>query len=403
MQCAPDRGDSIVTATPIPPPEHYRTLQVDPAADPEVIQAAFRRLAARYHPDAAHASGGAPDGARMAALNAAYAVLSDPVARARYDASFGLPVRSAQLPAAGPLQPPAPQRQEIRTMPYSAEISRSNPTLFVFLLDQSGSMSDPFGGQAQTGPGSMGASKAAGVADAVNRMLSNLVIRCSQGEVTRRYFEVAVLGYGAQRGQVAPALGGPLAGREIVSIADIGDAPARVEDRTMRQPDGAGGLVEMRVKFPIWFEPVAGSDTPMVQALERAAALVERWVSAHRSAFPPVVVHLTDGEATDGDPLPAARKLTRLATDDGNVLLFNCHISSSMAPQVLFADSEGYLADAFSRTLFQMSSRLTPTMLEYAKRQGYLLSEQARGFVFQADLMSVIQFLDIGTRPGELR
>lgn len=27
-------------------------------------------------------------------------------------------------------------------MPYSAEISRNNPTLFVFVIDQSGSMGD---------------------------------------------------------------------------------------------------------------------------------------------------------------------------------------------------------------------------------------------------------------------
>ena len=31
-------------------------------------------------------------------------------------------------------------------MPYQAEISRSNPSCFLFLIDQSGSMSDPFAG-----------------------------------------------------------------------------------------------------------------------------------------------------------------------------------------------------------------------------------------------------------------
>jgi len=31
-------------------------------------------------------------------------------------------------------------------MPYSAEISRTNPTCFVFVLDHSGSMGDVFGG-----------------------------------------------------------------------------------------------------------------------------------------------------------------------------------------------------------------------------------------------------------------
>lgn len=64
----------------MPDPDLYRVLQVHPEADPEVIQAAYRRLAQRHHPDAA---GGSES--RMAELNAAYAVLMDPVRRAEYD------------------------------------------------------------------------------------------------------------------------------------------------------------------------------------------------------------------------------------------------------------------------------------------------------------------------------
>ncbi|HKG56490.1 MAG TPA: DnaJ domain-containing protein [Candidatus Limnocylindrales bacterium] len=59
----------------------YKTLQVDPEADVEVIQAAYRRLAQKYHPDAA-----GPDGAgRMVAINEAWALLRNPTARAEYD------------------------------------------------------------------------------------------------------------------------------------------------------------------------------------------------------------------------------------------------------------------------------------------------------------------------------
>ena len=57
----------------------YRLLQVDPGADTDVIRAAYRTLAAKNHPDV----GGSPD--RMAELNNAWAVLSNPVARAGYD------------------------------------------------------------------------------------------------------------------------------------------------------------------------------------------------------------------------------------------------------------------------------------------------------------------------------
>lgn len=62
---------------------YYKLLQIDPSAEPEVIAAAYRRLALKYHPDTNGSSAEAK--ARMQALNEAYAVLSDPVRRAAYD------------------------------------------------------------------------------------------------------------------------------------------------------------------------------------------------------------------------------------------------------------------------------------------------------------------------------
>ncbi len=65
-------------------PDYYTILQVDPCAEPEVIQAAYRRLAAKHHPDV-DPSPGAME--RMKLLNAAYEVLSDPVKRREHDMS----------------------------------------------------------------------------------------------------------------------------------------------------------------------------------------------------------------------------------------------------------------------------------------------------------------------------
>ncbi|MDP2953713.1 MAG: DnaJ domain-containing protein [Chloroflexota bacterium] len=63
-------------------PDYYAVLQVDPRAEKEVVQAAYRRLAAKYHPDV-DPSPGASD--RMKLLNAAYEVISDPEKRKTYD------------------------------------------------------------------------------------------------------------------------------------------------------------------------------------------------------------------------------------------------------------------------------------------------------------------------------
>jgi curved DNA-binding protein CbpA len=58
----------------------YRVLHVDPAADPDVIAAAYRVLARKLHPDT-----GGDDATRMAELTRAYAILRDPERRLAYD------------------------------------------------------------------------------------------------------------------------------------------------------------------------------------------------------------------------------------------------------------------------------------------------------------------------------
>jgi len=62
----------------------YRVLQVAPSAEQEVVNAAFRALALKYHPDR-DSSGAAAR--RMAELNEAYALVRDPRARGRWDAT----------------------------------------------------------------------------------------------------------------------------------------------------------------------------------------------------------------------------------------------------------------------------------------------------------------------------
>jgi hypothetical protein len=279
-------------------------------------------------------------------------------------------------------------------MPYSAEISRANPSCFLFLIDQSGSMEDPFAG------GESLRKKADSVADAINRLLQNLVIKCAKEEGIRDYFYVGVIGYGDK---VGPALSGALAGKELASISEIGNQPARIEQRVKKVEDGAGGLVEQPIRFPVWFDPKAHGATPMCQALKTAHDVLARWLPQHPDSFPPIVINLSDGEATDGNPAAAALALRQLHNNDGNVLLFNIHLSAKGGHPIEFPDSEANLPDQYARQMFELSSMLTPTMRSIAQHEGYVVSETSRGFVFNADMVSVIKFLDIGTRPSNLR
>ncbi len=279
-------------------------------------------------------------------------------------------------------------------MAYEAEIGRDNPSAFLFLIDNSGSMVDKFGGQ------SGAKRKAEGVADAINKLLQNLAIKCSKSDGIRDYFEVGVVAYGKK---VQPAFGGSLAGRALVPISEVANNPASIEERTKKTEDGSGGVVEEKVKFPVWFKPQAAGATPMCKALKLARETLEPWVKAHEYSYPPAVINITDGESTDGDPTEAAQSLTSLSTSDGDVLLFNCHVSSAAGESVLFADAAEGLPDQYAKLLFGMSSRLPEPVREAASREGFSVSEHTRGFAFNADLVELIRFLDIGTRPSNLR
>jgi hypothetical protein len=264
----------------------------------------------------------------------------------------------------------------------------------VFLVDQSASMSDSIGGS------EVPQRKADVVSDAINRLLTELSIKCAKEEGVRDYFHVAVVGYGRQ---VGSAFGGALAGRDLVPLSEVADNPAVVQERSKKVPDGAGGLVETTASFPVWMYPVANGGTPMVAALQHARRLVAGWLDAHPGGFPPIVLNLTDGASTDGDPSGSASELTTLASADGSVLLFNLHVSAAGGNPVEFPDSDLALGDTYAKLLFATSSLLPEHMRSYAASQGKRVSSTTRGFVYNADISAVVQFLDIGTRATDLR
>ncbi len=287
-------------------------------------------------------------------------------------------------------------------MAYSAEISRTAPTAFLFLLDQSASMQDAFGGAKEKGDAAP--SKARVLADTVNKLLQNLILRCAKEDGVRDYFHVGVIGYGQRVQPVVRPAPDQGATDVLIPISHLAEQPLRMEQRTKEVPDGSGGVTKRRVQTPIWFDPQAKNGTPMCQALDLAAQTVRDWIDLHPHNYPPIVLNVTDGEATDGDPLQYAQQVRSFATDDGDVLLFNIHLSESEEPAVELPDAMGELPDdEYARQLYQMSSTLPFSMRAAAEQEGYRVTLDTRGFVFNADPVALVRFLEIGTRPSTLR
>ena len=276
-------------------------------------------------------------------------------------------------------------------MAYTAEISRNNPSCFLFIIDQSGSMSDKYA--------SIGKPKSEALADVINRMLQQLVIKCAKSEGVRDYYHVGVIGYGANG--VGAAFSGNLTGQNLVPISAIANNPARIEERNKEVSDGAGGLIDTTVKFPIWFDPTANGGTPMTEAFRQANTIISGWLGENPHCFPPVVIHITDGESTYGDPTEEMKKLTSQASNDGNVILFNLHTNARSTNPLSFPSLEVQLPDQYSELLFNGASTLPSFMRNVASQEfGLNLSDGAKAFVLNGDIDLIITAIEIGTRPS---
>jgi hypothetical protein len=273
-------------------------------------------------------------------------------------------------------------------MPYQAEISRENPTCFLFVIDQSGSMDE----LTETGR-----SKADFVADVLNKTLYTLVTTCSKADGVRNYFDVGVIAYGGAH--LGTGFGGALSAGIVHPINAISENTLRIEERQKKVDDGAGGVLDLKTKFPVWFDPKSAGGTPMRAALTKASETVAGWCEAHPRSYPPTILHVTDGQSTDGAPEEVADGLRQIATKDGQTLLFNLHVTTGGGREIVFPTSEADLKDEYSGMLLRMSSPLPPHLAKFAGDKGYAIAEGSRGFIFNGDPQCIVDFFEIGTRP----
>lgn len=281
---------------------------------------------------------------------------------------------------------------------YSQEISRQTPACFLFLLDQSYSMIEPLGGNESV-------RKCDQLALAINGWLQNMIIRASGESGVKDWLEVGVIGYRTDdQGNpiIESCLRGEIGDSWLQPISKINDHPLRIDQLNQQMWDeDLGEMTELPVEMPVWVDPVAEGGTPMCSVLHLAYGIFEEWIANHPNCFPPILVHITDGESTEGDPIPYADPIQSLATDDGNVLIFNGHLSMTAADPIYFPATDEVMPEELARVLFQMSSVLPDSLRERATAEGFDMQPNGRGMVFNADMIGLLQFLDMGTRVAK--
>lgn len=281
-------------------------------------------------------------------------------------------------------------------IPYTAQITRSTPTAFIFMIDQSVSM-----GRKTTLYGEE-MTMAEAVARIVNNQINDLVLRCIKGSETRHYYDIAVVGYGQE---AYSGLNGALAGRGFVSPEELKNNPlkrivVREEVRTRK------GISVKDVEKVQWIEARHdGNWTHVHKAFDKVKVLLEQWLEKYKGkdCYPPTVINITDGEfngASKDSVLQQANELKSMFTNDGNVLLFNIHISTSKADCILLPiDKSEVINNSYSTTLFELSSLLPQRYNEEISkvRQDVDLSARHTAMAVNADMSTLIKLMDIGT------
>lgn len=207
---------------------------------------------------------------------------------------------------------------------YSARITREHRSAFLLLIDCSGSMNEEiflYGEQMK---------KSDGVTLIVNMFIEELINRSRREEGVVNYFDLCVLGYGDEKVSV-------MLGDERNPFTNVSELTARkTTTRTFNIvrdiPGGESAAFEFNQRC--WVESRASGSTPMKAAMLKAYDIIGQWCDkkSNRKSFPPSIINITDGEASDAgnkELLDCASLLKSSATEDGNVLLFNIHLADA--------------------------------------------------------------------------
>ena len=279
---------------------------------------------------------------------------------------------------------------------YTAQITRNTPTAFIFLIDQSVSMRKTTTLYGEEMP------MAEAVARIVNHQLNELVLRCIKGSETRDYYDIAIIGYGEK---AYSGWKGELEGRDFVKPSELKEHPYK-KITTKKETRTRKGVKVVEVEEVQWIEAEATEGwTRVHHAFEKAKGLLDEWMEKHhdKDCYPPTIINITDGEfngATKEYVLQQANELKSMFTNDGNVILFNIHISANKAVCVTCPASKDEVSfSSLATTMYEMSSLLP---MRYSDRIADLRGDgtpnnRYTAMSINADMSTLIQLMDIGT------
>lgn len=269
----------------------------------------------------------------------------------------------------------------LRRGEYQAVIYETQPGCLILVVDQSAAMKSPLN------PGNS-ACKSDIVAVVINRFIHRLIKRCkSESGKIRASWYVGVVGYGDT---VGPAFIGKHQGKELVNVSDLSTTVDYVV------PDRPKSTI---IGIPVWVRPKAAGPARMCGGLGSALKLARDFVADNPTSHPPIIVNISGGTVSDGDPRPLANGIKEIQSADGNVLLFNVCLPGRPEDEMInFPDDPGQLPDHLAaKAMWDMSSPLLVKMIHLAREYQIDISPRARGFAWNSDVTAIAGLLEMCT------
>ena len=275
------------------------------------------------------------------------------------------------------------------------------PQLMIILIDQSSSMSEIFFSEEGKDYSFARVAK-----NAVDSFLYEILSGCISGNEIRPFVDLAIIGYGTSIRSATPKI--PM-DQLPFSVAELQTTFIKKNEA---DDGGAGYHAPLRYE---WIEEISDGATSMLAALEKAKEITKKWIVNHPNSFPPMILNITDGMATDDlvlldryqrgtlgdistlDLVSTVKEIQQLATSDGNVLLCNAHVSPDEMSQITYPANTQNIENPLAELMFEMSSVIPNTLLVTGQEMGLPIQSGSRLFLYNAEATSLLNFLRFGT------
>lgn len=249
--------------------------------------------------------------------------------------------------------------------------SSAHPGLLIFLIDQSGSMTQKYVN---------GESRSEFACKAINNLIDDIIQRNFNGIAPKNRAHIAVLGYNQQ---VQCILSGFLSEINEMQVEEYNDG------------------------VPRWINPIYEDGcTNMKAVFEKAKEIIDKWATTCPENPAPVIINISDGHpyynGLDSsicmqETISVVDKIKEIATKDGKVQIFNIMIGNG-ENTVKFPTSDVECHNEESRFLFEISTIVPESFrLEAQAKYGISCPRGAKGVIYQANDNDLIELINFGS------